>query len=166
MPGSLPQRPNSLRLNEYDYSQPGAYFITIVTEGRRFLFGQVEKETCVLNSAGKITHQVWSDLPLHYHLISLDAFCIMPNHLHGIIVIHPRLSTQVAEKEYSLSEIVRGFKTFSARKINEFLNKKGQPIWQPGFIDRIIRNEREYENIKTYILNNPAHWPLDEENRP
>lgn len=165
MPTPLPRRPNSLRLTEYDYSQPGAYFVTIVTENRTNLFGHMENDQSILNPLGQIAYQVWTDLPNHYHLSSLEALCIMPNHLHGIVVIHPRMPDQGTEKDYSLSEIIRCFKTFSARQINRRQNKKGQPIWQPRFIDRIIRNEHEYENIKTYILNNPAQWAGDEENQ-
>jgi REP element-mobilizing transposase RayT len=77
----------SIRLKGYDYSQRGAYFVTLVTHGRQCLFGQIVDGKMQLNEGGEITHQCWMEIPKHYPHVSLDAFVIMPNHVHGIIII-------------------------------------------------------------------------------
>ena len=77
----------SIRLPHYDYSKPGGYFITVVTKHRVQLFGEVIHDRMVLNEYGQIVEEVWQDLPNHVENIMLDAFVVMPNHIHGIIVI-------------------------------------------------------------------------------
>ena len=99
-----------IRLKGYDYSQSGYYFVTLCTEDRDEWFGKVENGEMVLNQYGKIVNQCRDDLPSHYLNCSSDTFVVMPNHIHGIIVIH---------NDNGLSERVRGFKTFSSRKIND-----------------------------------------------
>jgi putative transposase len=86
MKQSLPQR-KPLRLKSVDYSQNGAYFITICTENRAYLFGEIVGNVMVLNDVGRMVESVWEEMPLYYHDILLDAFVIMPNHLHFIVFI-------------------------------------------------------------------------------
>jgi len=114
-----------------------------------------------LNRYGKITRECWLDLPNHYANCQLDSFMVMPNHFHGIIVIN-NVGTgfKPVPTEHGLSEIVRGFKTFSSRKINH-LNPSLNFSWQRSFYDHIIRTEKTLGKIREYITNNPLRWEFD-----
>ncbi len=160
----------SIRLNGYDYAQPGAYFVTTVTHQRECLFGDVVDGEMMLNVCGEIAKLVWDELPNHYPYVILDEFCVMPNHVHMIIVLSETSSsrggfqTHPYPKRHALPEIVRGFKTFSARRINESQNSRGVPVWQRNYYERIVRDDREMNAIRQYIQNNPLNWEQDKEN--
>jgi putative transposase len=173
----------SPRLKKYDYSNPGGYFVTILTHDRVNLFADaissnILGETVVnLTSCGKIAEFTWLDLPNHNPEIELDAFVIMPNHVHGIIIIKDMAVDEMEEsvragsepaltehRRHSLSEIIRQFKTFSARRMNELRQTPGQPVWHRSYYDRIIRNQSELQRIRLYIEDNPRRWAEDEEN--
>jgi len=109
-------------------------------------------------AADLIVQQIWDHLPTHDHGIDLDAFIVMPNHVHGIIILADQ-----SEPRHVLSEIMRGFKTFSARRVNERAGKSGV-LWQRGYYEHVIRNEKALDRIRTYIANNPARWADDPEN--
>ena len=174
----------------YDYSLPGAYFITTVTHNRENRLGNIVNGEVDLSQAGKIVQRVWFRLPEHYPRIRLGASVIMPNHFHGIIVLEDissggseqlthnlpdknrflsnPMSTSGKTRRYNnpnvgLSEVVRTFKSFSARYINKLAGTQGKPFWQRGYHDRIIRSEEEWEQIRVYILTNPLHWHDDTE---
>ena len=154
-------RRRSLRLPGYDDSQPGAYFVTVVTHGRACLFGEVVDGEMILNAAGKVVEAAWRDLPVHYPGVELGAFCIMPNPIHAIIILVD-MGTKiipVAAKNYPLSEIVRAFKSFSARRINQIGNTPGQPVWQRNDYEHILRNDDDYRLIHLYIQASPARRP-------
>jgi REP element-mobilizing transposase RayT len=176
----------SIRLKEYDYSLEGAYFITICTQNKENLFGVVvgagskpalmdsammNPALMVLNDVGKIIEYTWNDLPNHNHGIELDEFIIMPNHVHGIVVLtdSERIGNKRAGLEpaptgkYGLSEIVRQFKTFSAKRVNKIRNTHGVPMWQRNYYEHIIRNDNELNSIREYINNNPVNWEIDDE---
>jgi len=164
---SDPQRRqrHSVRLPGYDYSLPGAYFVTIVTHQRQYLFGEISGGAMHLNRWGKIVEQVWLDLRGHYPCVVPGAFCIMPNHVHGVIgLCELEAGPAVATKRRPLSEIVRGFKSFSARQINELRQERDIPVWQRNYYEHIIRDDVEHERIHRYIESNPANWVNDEEN--
>lgn len=150
----------SIRLRTYDYTQAGAYFVTICTWQRECLFGEIVQEEMVLNEAGSIAVAAWTDLPNHYRYVELDAFVVMPNHFHGLIV----LRDEHQEMRHGLPEIIRGFKTFSSRRINGYRNNTGCPVWQRNYYDRVVRNEQEMTRARTYIANNPLQWANDKEN--
>ena len=157
----------SIRLKGYDYTQPGAYFVTICTHQRRCLFGDVVGGEMRLNELGDFVWATWHDLPNHVPHVQLDAFVVMPNHVHGIIIIRdvgagsePAPTT----KRHGLPEIVRQFKTFSARRINRRRGTPGQPVWQRNYYEHIIRHEESLNRIRDYILTNPLRWNLDREN--
>jgi putative transposase len=158
MPNDPRPRRRSLRLPGYDYSQAGAYFITACTQNRVMLFGEVIDRDVRLSEMGTIVQQTWDDLPTHYHGIDLDAFIVMPNHVHGIIILADQ-----SERRHAIPEIVRGFKTFSARAVNERAGKQGV-LWQRGYYEHVIRNEKALDRIRAYITNNPARWADDPEN--
>jgi REP element-mobilizing transposase RayT len=157
-----------IRLKSYDYSQDGYYFVTICAENREEWFGKVEKEEMILNQYGKIVNQCWDDLPNHYLNCSLDTFVIMPNHIQGIIVIHNDNTVGNGLKPFpthGLSEMIRGFKTFSSRKINGEIKSDNKFQWQKSFYDHVIRNEKSLHNLRHYITFNSLKWELDIENR-
>jgi len=161
----------SIRLKGYDYSQAGAYFITICTKDRACLFGEVVDGEMRLNALGQIVQDVWHDLPNHVNVV-LDAFVVMPNHVHGIVIIPDDTVVVVGAgsepapttTRHGLPEIVRQFKTFSARRINELRGTPGLPVWQRNYYEHIIRNEESLHRIRAYIANNPLKWALDREN--
>jgi REP element-mobilizing transposase RayT len=166
-------RRKSIRLKEYDYSLPGEYFITICTHGKQCIFGEVVDEKMHLNEVGKIAKEEWLKTPDIRPAIELDVFEIMPNHLHGIIVIKdessiPKVGTHncasLQRKPRSLGSIIAGFKSAVTTRINNTRNTPYVPVWQGKFHDHIIRNEKELNNIREYIMNNPLNWWFDEEN--
>ena len=174
-----PERPQrrSVRLKCYDYSQPGAYFITICTHDRECIFGDVVDGEMRLNEFGKVVAKCWDDLRDHYPLVATDAFVMMPNHVHGIVVLTDDADNVGAGFEPArktcmkhvvarrpLSEIVRGFKTFSSRRVNEMRGMRGTPVWQRNYYEHVIRNEKELTEIRHYIINNALKWDVDEEN--
>ena len=171
------RRKNSLRLAGYDYSQAGYYFVTISTHHRESLFGEIQGRKMRLNEFGRLAHDTWNDLPNHNSNCHLDAFVIMPNHVHGIVIIGNRIDSAGTDSRpvgvgseptptgsTNISEVIRGFKTFSARRINDARDTKGQPVWQRGFYDHIIRQEEDVENIRAYIQQNPERWERDRNN--
>ena len=160
---------HSIRLKTFDYTQDGAYFITACTHERECLFGNIIDGTMTLNSPGQIVQDVWSELPRHYHHVGLDAFVIMPNHVHGIILFlsdpvgagfKPALATRSP-----LSEIVRAFKTFSSRRINTLRLTPGTAVWQRNYYEHVARDEDDLQRLRQYITDNPARW-ADDENNP
>lgn len=174
-------RIESNRMKGFDYSKEGLYFITICTNKRHFLFGKISEGKMLVNQNGKILCDCWFDLPNHYTNIVLDEFVVMPDHVHGIIIIdnygmlkNQSMATIVETgfkpvskpatkkiKNHGLPELVRAFKTFTARKINELNGSTGRAIWQKGYYDRIIRNENEFVQIRKYIEQNPENWGKD-----
>jgi putative transposase len=165
----------SIRLQGYDYSQPGAYFVTVVAFERKYLFGDIVNGEMKLNQFGMIVRHAWHDLPKHYQHVEPGIFCIMPNHVHAIIVLiddgrggsskiteaSPKsLKTRPYEinKRHPLPEIIRAFKSFSAKRINKLRGTTGVPVWQRNYYERIIRNSREMDNISRYIESNPLTW--------
>ena len=157
-------RRRSIRLRGYDYSTPGAYFVTACTQNRFPLFGQVANDKMEANRFGAIVEDCWAKLPDHYDNVALDAFILMPNHVHGVIIIKDEPTGIGAGLRRGLPEIVRAFKTFSARKINEMRPSIGTPVWQRGFYDHVIRSEDELDRVRAYIMDNPRRWLEDVDN--
>ncbi len=161
------RKPN--RLREYDYSKNGYYFVTICTQNLVEWFGKIENDQMVLNEYGQVVLECWHDLPNHYRNIKLDESVIMPNHIHGIIIIENNVGNRHAcslqmERQHQILPVVIGsYKSAVARYIHQ--TKNGQDFhWQKSFYDHVIRNENELAFIREYILNNPRKWDLDTEN--
>jgi len=163
----------SIRLKGYDYTAAGGYFVTIVTYQRECLFGGIVNKKMVSNEIGQIVEHAWFDLPNHYPNVELGTFCIMPNHIHGIIILNdlsvgaglrPAPTTNPTVKSHGLPEIVRAFKSFSARRVNEHLDSPGIPLWQRNYYEHIIRDDDDHNRIHLYIESNPSMWEEDEEN--
>jgi REP element-mobilizing transposase RayT len=158
----------SIRLKGYDYSKAGAYFITICTHCKECLFGEIIDGATKLNAYGEIVEKCWCELPNHYENICLDEFVVMPNHIHGIIVITYNVGAihelPLQRRNMLLPKIIGQFKMQSAKQINQLRHTHGQPVWQRNYYEHIIRNEDELNHIREYILNNPSKWEFDEEN--
>ncbi len=164
------QRRRSLRLKGYDYSQAGAYFVTICTHRRTCLFGDLAQGVVRLNEVGIIAQQTWDELPVHYPHVSLDAFVVMPNHVHGIILLTDDPVVVGAgfkpapTKLHAVPEIVRAFKNFSARAINDRQGSPGASVWQRNYYEHVVRDENDLSRIRQYIANNPVCWAEDDNN--
>jgi REP element-mobilizing transposase RayT len=162
----------SIRLKEYDYSQPGEYFITICTYNHECTLGEIINGEMRLNEIGKIAEEEWLRTPNIRPGIELDVFVIMPNHMHGIIVIKdespiPQVGTHscasLQRKPRSLGSIIAGFKSAATKRINEMRHTPSFPVWQNRFYDRIIRNDNELNKIRDYIHNNVLQWAFEKD---
>ncbi|MCK5119821.1 MAG: transposase [Candidatus Latescibacteria bacterium] len=175
-------RHRSIRLKGYDYSQAGAYFVTVCIEDRECLFGDIVEGEMLANDAGRMVEMVWNQIPDHFPGVAIDGFQIMPNHIHGIVVIvtdgrgtaycrgtacrAPTASVEQFGKPVSgsLSTIVRSFKSAVTKRINETRNAHDAKLWQRNYYEHIIRDENELNRIREYIVNNPMNWESDCEN--
>ncbi len=184
----------SIRLKGYDYSQAGAYFITIVTQDRACLFGEVVDGEIQLNDVGHMVHKEWTHLPNRFPNIDLDAFIVMPNHIHGIIVItdvdpvgaglvgaglvpaQPAQNGNAATTSGATTRvaptvggIVGAFKSITTVRYTHGVKHYGWlpfpgRLWQRNYYEHIIRNEESLNRIRDYIANNPLQWEWDREN--
>lgn len=176
----------SIRLPEFDYTQPGAYFITLVTVNRTHLFGEIVDGIFRSTPLGEIARQEWFKTAelRSYVTINEDEFVVMPNHIHGIIHVEEHTSMANPVKAQlrcavtqqrcaptpfkpiqpaSLGAVVRAYKsavTYAAHKVNLH---SGKTIWQRNYYEHIIRNELDLLQIQEYIISNPATWQEDKE---
>jgi putative transposase len=188
---SLKHHRRSIRLRDNDYTQTGAYFVTMVAQDRVGLFGDVIAGEMRLNDAGQMLSAQWNELPQRFPNIELDEFIVMPNHIHGIIVITDthRATTRVAptpdvsvgaplvgaqsddDKNYdpALGNIVGAWKSITTYEYIRGMRELHwesfhRQLWQRNYWEHIIRNEKDLERIRAYIANNPANWDADDEN--
>lgn len=177
---SVPNR-RSIRLPEYDYSEPGAYFVTINCHNRRAFFGRVIGEKVLLNKFGQIAKKCWQVIPNHFPAVAIDAFVIMPNHVHGILLINetsadrvraqhaapiPKSADHVRARHASplpkprgaqsgsLGSIIGSYKSAVTREINILRNHADGPVWHRNYYERVVRNDRELGAIRHYITYN------------
>jgi putative transposase len=169
----------SIRLKHYDYRSNGYYFVTICTYEKICYFGNIENQRVNLSSLGKIAKKFWLEIPEHFNSVEIDHFVIMPNHIHGIVVINrefenypknmvgklheyspqqneydlPKIMSDLSPKKGSLSSIIRSYKSAVTRwnKLNNYDNFR----WQSRFYEHIIRDDESLNNIREYIINNP-----------
>jgi len=190
--GGFITRPNhhrrSIRLRGYDYSQAGAYFVTICAQDRACVFGDVKDGKMRLNDAGRMVEKWWVELNHKFPAVQTDEYIVMPNHFHGIVVIQPvgadlcvrpdnkhgemgahDADIMGAHTGAPLQIIIQWFKTMTT---NEYIRKVKQSdwspfrgrLWQRNYYEHIIRNDDELNHIREYIINNPLQWALDREN--
>ena len=189
----MPDQPNerhrrSIRLKGYDYSQAGAYFVTICADGKECLFGEIESGVMRLNEYGEIVASEWVRSAEVRSEIDCGDFVVMPNHFHGIVHIvgaygntpiheHTPISRDEQKKAYSrnkgvlpyaptspsrnIGSMVRGFKGAASRRINAIRNTPGTPVWQGNYYEHVIRNDDDYNRIAEYVANNPQRWMED-----
>ena len=165
----------SLRLPGYNYTQPGAYYLTICTYQRQGWFGEVVDGEMRCNRLGDIVYTFWQGLPHRFPHIKLDAFVVMPNHLHGILMIteQGRKSIQFDTPVESFGKpvpgsiptVVRSFKSAVTTRINLMRPASSTPVWQRNYHESIIRIESGLDRVRQYIINNPCQWASDAENR-
>ncbi len=157
------------RIPEYDYSQPGAYFVTIMTHDRKPIFGRIINGDMELNGIGKMVKEVWMAIPDHFPNVELGEFVIMLNHVHGIISITveathasplPRISK--GPMPGSIGAIIGSFKSAATRNFHKIQNSHENSLWQQNYYEHVIRNERDYQAIYEYILANPINWEQGE----
>jgi REP element-mobilizing transposase RayT len=141
------------RADWIDYAWPGRYFVTVSTYERECLFGDVRAGEPQINQLGRIVEACWRDLPNHYGRVALDAFVVMPNHVHGIIELRAGQGAEVA-----LPEVVRALKTESSRRINSIRGTRGVPVWHRSFHDRIVHTDEQLALARAYIAANPQRW--------
>jgi putative transposase len=159
----------SIRLQGYDYSQTGIYFVTICTHQRQCLFGEIRNVKMILNQIGKIVSQEWLKSAEIRQEIALDEWIIMPNHLHGIVGIDNKLGASLAplqgdkRKPRSLSSFIGGFKSSVTKRIKPICDHSNPVIWQRNYYESIVRDENQLNQIREYIINNPQKWDEDPE---
>lgn len=175
---NLPQR-HTIRLTDYDYSQNGFYFVTVCCQDKICRFGKVKECEVVLNDAGKIARDEWLKTPLLRPNIELGEFIIMPNHMHGIIVINDNfvgtncirpamgvldtpLQREFKSPSQTLGSILRGYKSAVTKQVKQLYSISEIRLWQRNYYEHIIRNEVSYNNISDYIVNNPYNWMSDD----
>ncbi len=168
--------------------QAGVYFVTICTQDRQCLFGEVVNGEMQLNDVGEIFTACWHDLPDHFPHVALDAFVVMPNHVHGIIFINDQVNKNITSQVHnrrgeamlrpytpfnipytasgtrsgSLGAIIQNFKSYSTRHINTLCDTPGLPVWQRNYYDHIIRNDADLDRTRHYIVTNPLQWDGDQ----
>ena len=147
----------SARLDGYDYSRVGIYFVTVCCWEKECLLGTIDEGLMQLSDAGLIAEQVWLGLPDRFGGVILDSYVIMPNHLHGIV--------QITEREgfspQALGGILRAYKSISAISINRLLGRSERPVWQRNYHEHIVRDATSLPAIREYI---PERWNGDKEN--
>lgn len=177
----------SIRLKDYDYSQEGAYFVTVVTWRRECLFGKIVNGETTLSHYGEIVQKWWSEIPVHFPDVETGAFIIMPNHIHGIILIEDRRGTvpvpnddvhpQTQDRRHTkggetpplhtptLGQIVAYFKYKSTKEMNLLDNTDTvTKFWQRNYYEHVIRDDTDLQNKTDYIEANPLLWDEDDEN--
>ena len=147
----------SLRIPDYDYGRPGAYFVTFRTARGRRILGYSTQNSLRLTPEGLIVEEVWNSLPSFFAGFRQDAFVVMPNHVHAIIIL-----AEAPGPRISLSDIVRIMKSLSARRINARNGATGRPVWQRGYYERVIRSSRDLRMVRAYVAANPRRWILRE----
>ena len=160
---STQHRRRSIRLPAYDYAQAGAYFVTIVCKDRALLLEEPRFRA--------VADETWHWLADRYDFVQLDEYVIMPNHLHGIVIIaDPRRGgsraapTDVRNRK-PLGQLVGAFKTVSTKRINGIRATPGLSVWQRNYYEHVIRSEEELDAIRQYVADNAARWEEDRENR-
>jgi REP element-mobilizing transposase RayT len=164
-------RIESTRLKNWDYSAAGFYFVTICTRGRGCFFGDVVDGEAKLTEIGAKAKDFWEEIPSHFAHARLDKYVVMPNHMHGIVVldnhnVETRHGASLPNrfgplKAGSLSAIIHAYKA----SVTRWGNKNGHRYfsWQPRFYEHIVRNEEDLNRIRKYIAENPLKWELDKE---
>lgn len=168
----------SIRLSNYDYTQPSCYFVTVCTQGRGDLFGEVVEGEMRPNDAGRMVRGIWDELSVFYPGVNVDEFVVMPNHVHGIIVLKVLDSDESGQAQgpaptnrsaLSLPEVVHRFKTMTTKRYAEGVRNSGwlpfdRRLWQRNYCEHVIRNDAALERLRRYIVANPSRWNTDGEN--
>jgi len=165
-------RTKTLRIQSWDYRWNGVYFITICTKGKAHYFGEINDDEMYLSPVGVIADVLWHEIKHHTQNVELDVFVVMPNHIHGILMINnsvetlhatslpktPKTMSDISPKANSISSIIRSYKS----AVTKHAHRLGYEFeWQARFYDHIIRNEASLNQIQQYVINNPKSWKDD-----
>ena len=142
----------SIRLTGFDYTRLGAYFVTICTLNQKCLFGEIVNDQMMMSEEGRVAQSAWVAIPDHFSQVLMDQFILMPNHIHGIVVIG---SDTVASP---LGAIIRSYKSAVSKRINLYRGCRGMSVWQSNYFEHVIRNETTLNRIRRYIIENPKRW--------
>ena len=158
----------SIRLPHFNYASAGVYFVTICVQDRMPLLGTIAEETMRQNDAGVMAQTAWEELADHYPGVGVDAFAVMPNHVHGLITLSDDNTLGVA---LTLSEVVQRWKSWTTTLYRRGVNEQNwQPfparLWQKNYYERIVRDEKECQTYRDYIQKNPSKWCDDQEYVP
>ncbi|MDD4203125.1 MAG: hypothetical protein PHQ52_06630 [Candidatus Omnitrophica bacterium] len=157
----------SIRVKEFDYSQEGLYAVTICTQNKHHIFGEIDNGEMILNKYGKIAKKHWTSIPNRYPNVKLDKYIIMPNHVHLIVEIKPlvgaihELPLPQKRRNMLLPKLIGYYKMNSSKQINQIKKTPGYRLWQRNYYEHIIRNEKDLSYIRYYIDNNPSNWEKD-----
>lgn len=159
----------SIRLKGYDYAQAGAYFVTLCTQKRACLFGDIVNGRMRLNDCGQMVADSWLCMSAQYPHVDLDEWAVMPNHLHGIIILtepdrRGGSRTAPTQNRKPIGRLIGAFKTVSTKRLNAIRKIPGDSVWQRNYYEHIIRSEESLTHIRQYIVGNPARWEEDREN--
>ena len=166
-----PQRRTSPRLQTWDYRFPGWYFVTICSHSMNHFFGSISSSGILLSQVGEIAKTYWLEIPSHFENVEIDEFVVLPNHVHGILIlqsdnVHDHSVANGSNESptlplpKSLSSLIRSYKSVVTRWARA--NGYSTFAWQPRFYDHIIRDEEDLRRIRKYIRENPLKWELDE----
>ena len=166
-----------IRLRDYDYSRAGAYFVTICVDGKRCIFGRVDKAEMNLSPVGNICADRCPQIPDRFPGVELDCFVVMPNHLHAILLLGERAEPSMPGEEFhgerfgrsragTLSSVVRSYKAATTRRVRTAAGDQTLQLWQRGFFERVVRSAGELTRFRRYIEANPGRWQVDPEYRP
>lgn len=164
-------RRKQLRFSDHDYTQCGAYFVTMVAKDRARLFGDIADGELLISPLGEIVKTTWLWLFDHFDYLIYDEYCLMPDHFHGILWIKDSSwgGSRTAPTDglghiKPLGGLIGAFKTVSTKNINLLRGAPGETVWQRNYYERIIRNDRELDAIRKYIQANPHHWNSNQKN--
>ena len=163
-------RRRSTRLRGYDYSQSGAYFVTVCVQNRQSVFGKVTNGRMMLSGAGRMVEEEWLKTPAVRPQVQLDEFVVMPNHFHGIIMIRNEPTIVRATRRVaptgptagSVGAMMAQFKSIATKRMRALGHSSF--AWQRNYYEHIVRDEDSLNRIREYILTNPLRWDLDREN--
>ncbi len=168
----------TIRLQGYDYSRSGAYFLTLCTHSRECLFGDIVDGEMRLNRVGQVVVDAWQGLASQYPNVIIDEWVLMPNHFHGILILDsvgaqfiapgvdatPFATQGAMNRAPTIGNLVRVFKARCTHAVNRLRGTPGTPVWQRNFYERVLRDDGELARAREYIVNNPGKWDLDRDN--
>ena len=160
---SMTHHRRSIRLNGYDYSQPGGYFVTICVHKGECVLGDIINGEVNLTDLGRVASEYWKVVPHHFPNLWIDIFVVMPNHVHAVVIISGcRGGVTPPLQIPTLSQIIAYYKYQTTKQINQIRQKIGKSFWQRSFYDHIVRNDEDLYRVRKYIQDNPQKWELDE----
>lgn len=150
-----------LRLEGYNYSSAGMYFVTVCVQDRQPLLGTIRDGVMEPSAAGVMVQEVWDNLPHYSPGMATDAFIVMPDHIHGIVVLDDQRDSPSPRS--ALPAVLQRYKSYTTAKYRAGVYTAGWPrfpgtLWQRSYFERVIRNERELDAARVYITENVAKW--------